>query len=64
MILIWDEILFKFRVSFDGLVSKKKVLSAFSHNIETHIDLVLEVLEVQSSVAFEFCFDEDFIEFL
>ena len=64
MITIWDEVLFKLRVSFDGLVIRKEVFSESSHRIETHLDLVKEVLEIQSSVYFELCLDEDLIEFL
>ena len=43
---IWDEVLFKLRVSFGELVSSKKVFSESSHHIETHIDVVVEVIEV------------------
>ena len=63
VITIWDEILFKTRVSFDGLVTRKKVFSEFSHLIDTYIDVAVEVLETQISVSFEFCLDEEFIEF-
>ena len=63
VITIWDEVLFTLRVSFDGMVSSKKVLSEFSHRIETHLDVVVEVLEVQSSVSFDFCLNEELIEF-
>ena len=63
VITIWDEVLFKLRVSFDGILIRNKVFYESSHHIETNIDVVLEVLEVQSSVAFEFCFDEYFKEF-
>ena len=60
---IWVEIFFKLRVSFDGLLSRNEVFLESIHRIETHLDVVLEILEVQSSVAFEFCLDKDFIEF-
>ena len=63
MIAIWDKVLFKLIVSFDGLVIGKEVLSDSSHRIETHLDVVIEVLEIQSSVSFEFCLDEELIEF-
>ena len=63
LIVIWDEVFFKLRVSFDGLVIKKEVLSESSHRIETHIDVVKEVIEIQSSVYFEFCLDEELIEY-
>ena len=50
-------------MSFDGLVSRKKVFYESSHRNETHLDAVLEVLEVKISFAFQFCIDEDFIYF-
>ena len=53
-IAIWDEVLFKLRVSFDGLVIRKEVFSESSHRIETHLDMVVEVIEFYSSVNFEF----------
>ena len=58
MITIWDEVLFKLRVSFDGLVTRKKVFSNSIHRIETHLDVVVEVIEVQRSASFDFCIDE------
>ena len=58
VVTIWDEVFCKLRVSFDGLVTRKKVLSESSHRIETHIYVVVEVIEVQSSVSFEFYIDE------
>ena len=45
-ITIWDRLFFKFRVSFDVLVSSKKVFSGSVHSIETHIDVVVEIIEV------------------
>ena len=63
VITIWNEVLFKLRVSFDGLLIKKKFFSESIHHIETHLDVVVEVLEVHSTVSFEFCLDEEFIEF-
>ena len=62
VITIWDEVFFKIKVFFDGLVIRNKVLSESSHRIKRHIDVVVEVLEVRSSVAFEFCLDGEFIE--
>ena len=50
-------------MSVDGLVNRNKVLSESSHCIETHLDVVVEVIKVQSSVSFEICLDEEFIEF-
>ena len=63
MILIWDKLFFKLRVSFDGMVIRKEVFSESSHRIETHIDVVKEVIEIHSSVSFELCLDEELIEF-
>ena len=48
---------------FDGLVNSKKVLLKSSNSIETHLDVVVEVIEVQNSVSFELCLDDDFVEF-
>ena len=39
------------------------VFSDSSRRIEAHIDMVVEVLEVQSSAAFDLFLDEDLIEF-
>ena len=63
VIAIWDEVFFKLRVYFDGMVIKKDFFSESTHHIETHIDVVIEVLDIQSSVSFEFCLDEELIEF-
>ena len=60
---IWDKVFFKLSVSCDVLVIRKKVYSESSHRIERHLDVVIEVLEVQSSVSFEFCLDEELIEY-
>ena len=62
VIEIWDKSLFKIGVSFDGQVIRKKVYLESSHRIERHIDVVIEVLEIQSSVSFVFCLDEELIE--
>ena len=62
LITIWDEIFCKLIVSVDRRVTRKNFLSDSSHRIETHLDVVVEVIKVQSSVSFEFCFDEDFVE--
>ena len=61
MVTIWDKLLFKIRVSFDGLVIRKNVFSESIHCIETHIDVVVEALEVRGGVAFRFFLDEEFI---
>ena len=61
VITIWHKVFFKIRVSFDGTVIRKKIFSESSHRIETYIYVVVEVLEVQSSVAFELCLDDELI---
>ena len=62
VIAILDKVFSKLRVSFDGLVIRKEVYSESSHYIERHLDVVIEVLEIHSSVSFEFCLDEELIE--
>ena len=44
------------------MASSKNFLSERSHCIDTNIDVVVEVIEVQISVVFELCLDKDFIE--
>ena len=61
MIAIWEKLFFKLRVSFDGLIIRKEVFSESSHRIDTYIDVVKEVLDVQSSVSFELCLNEELI---
>ena len=63
LIEIWDEVSFELRVFFDGLVIRNKVFSEYSHQIETRLDVIVEVLKVNISVAFELCISEEFIEF-
>ena len=46
VIAIWDEVFFKIRVSFDGLVIRKEVFYEYSNLIETHLNVVKEVLEI------------------
>ena len=58
---ILDEVSFKFRVSFDGLLIRKKDFLESRNQIETYFDVVAEAIEVQSSVAFDFCSNENFI---
>ena len=58
---IWEEVFFKLRVSSDGLVNSKKVFSQDIHLIQTHIDVVVEYLEVPISVVFELFIDDEFI---
>ena len=62
VVTIWNELLCKIIVYVYGLVSRKKVFSESIHCIETHIDVVVEVLKVQSTVSFELCLDKEFIE--
>ena len=40
------------------MVTRKEILLKFSHHIETHIDVVVEFIEIQSSAPFDFYFDE------
>ena len=61
--MIWDKLFFKLRVSLDGLVIRKKVFYEYSHRIDTHLDLVREISEIQISVSFEFYLDEELIKF-
>ena len=63
VIAIWDEVLFKLSVYFYGLVTRKEVFSESIHRIERHLDVVKEVLDIHSSVSFEFCLDEELIAF-
>ena len=46
MIEIWGEVFFKMRMSFDVLVISKDFVSESSPCIETHLDVVKEVLEI------------------
>ena len=46
VITIWDKVFCKLRVSFDGLIPRKKFFSEYGNRIETHLDVVVEVLEV------------------
>ena len=63
VIPIWDEVFWKLRVYFDGLGTRKEVLLESSHRIDKYIDVVVEVLYIQSIVSFEFCLDKEHIEF-
>ena len=38
------------------------MFSEFSYCIERHLDVVIEILEIQSSVSFEFYLDEELIK--
>ena len=46
---------------FYGLIIRKEVFSESCHLIETHLDVVVEVLDIQISVSFEFCIYEELI---
>ena len=61
VIIIWDKVFFKIIVYFNGLISGKKFFLESSHCIDTYIDVFVVVLEIHSSVAFEFYPDEEFI---
>ena len=62
VIAIWDKELFKLRVSFDVLVITKEVFYESSHRIERHLDVVIEVLDIQRSVSFELYLDEELVK--
>ena len=63
VITIWDEVLFKLRLSFDVMVTRKEFFLEYSHHSEAQLDVVIEVLKIHISVSFEFYLDEDLIEF-
>ena len=62
VLMIWDKAFFKLRVLCDGQVISNKVYLESSYRIERHLDVVIEVFEIQSSVSFEFYLDEELIE--
>ena len=51
-------------MSFGELVTKEEVFLESSHRIETHLDFVVEVLEIQSSVSFDLYLGEELLEFV
>ena len=59
---IWYNVYFKISVLIDGQVIRKEFFSESSHRIERHLDVVIEILEIQSSVSFELYLDEELIE--
>ena len=59
---IWDNVFFKIRVLVDGQVIMEEFFSESSHCIERHLDVVIEILEIQSGVSFEFYLDEELIK--
>ena len=62
VLMIWDKAFFKIRVSCDGQLIRNKAYLESSHCIERHLDVVIEFLEIQSSISFEFYLDEYLIE--
>ena len=62
VITIWDKVFCKLRIVVDGLVRRKRVFSESSNRIDTHIDVVVLVIEVHISFFFDWCIDEEFIE--
>ena len=48
VIVIWDKLFFKIRLSLDGLEIRKEVFYEPSHLIETHLDVVKEVFEIRA----------------
>ena len=59
---IWDNVFFKIIVLLDVQEIRKKVYSEFSASMERHLDVVIEIFEIQSSVSFELYLDEDLIK--
>ena len=57
-ITIWYEVFFKLGVSIYVLVNRKKLFLESSHRIDTNLDVVVEVLKLNSIVSFEFYLDE------
>ena len=62
MIGIWDNVYFKISVLIGGQVIRKELFSESSHRIDIHIDVVIEILDIQSSVSFELYLDEELIK--
>ena len=63
MIAIWEKSFFKIIFLVDGQIIRKKVYLESSNRIERNLDVFIEVLEIQSSVSFEFCLDGELIEY-
>ena len=51
---ILNKLFFKIIVSFDVLATRKEVLSGSGHRMETHLDVVVEIIEVPISVSFSY----------
>ena len=60
--IIWDKVFSKIKVSFDGLVIRKVILSESIHRIDTYLDVLVEFLKFWNNVPFEFYLDDQFIE--
>ena len=50
--MIRHEVLLKLRVSFCGMVISKEIFYDYIRRIETYLDVVVEIIEFQSSVYF------------
>ena len=57
VIPIWDDLFFKLRMYFDGLITRKEVFLESINRIEAHLDVVVNFFEIQSNVSFEFSLD-------
>ena len=60
---IWHKVFFKLGVSFDELVSRKKILWMSSHRIQTHLDVFVAIIEFHIIVSFNLYLDYYFIGF-
>ena len=63
VVTIWDEVFCKIRFYFNGLVTRNEVLLEYIHRIKANLDMVVEVLDIQISISFEFCLGDDLIQF-
>ena len=52
VITIWYEVFCKLRLYFGVLAIRKKVFLESSHLIDTHLDVVVKVIDICSSVSF------------
>ena len=59
---IWDNVCFKISVLLYVQVIRKELFSESSHRIERHLDVVIEIIDIQSSVSFEFYLDGELIK--
>ena len=58
----WYNVFFKIIFLIDVQEIRKEVFSELSYCIERNLDVVIEILEIQSSVSFEFYLDEELIK--